>query len=123
MVSVTSNKHRRLLFLNYAEKVSPADLESVRDELAALVEDLPAGLRILADFSQLEYMDPACMTEIGRTMDMLDKHGVSLVVRVIPDPSKDIGMNILTIFHYAHRPRIITCENLAKALQQLSMWE
>jgi hypothetical protein len=68
-------------------------------------------------------MDPACMTEIGRTMDMVDKHGVSLIIRVIPDPSKDIGMNILTIFHYAHQPRIITCESLTKALQQLSIWE
>jgi anti-anti-sigma regulatory factor len=121
MVLATLNKQHRLLYLNYVGRVSPAELESARNEVQALLVEFPAGFRLLADLSQLESMDPACMTELGRTMDLLDQHGVSLIIRVIPDSSKDIGLNILTIFHYARHPRVITCQNLAKALRQLSL--
>jgi hypothetical protein len=67
-------------------------------------------------------MDPECSDELGRAMDLINQRGVSLIVRVIPDPAKDIGLNILTIFHYPHQPRIITCENLAQALRELALW-
>jgi hypothetical protein len=106
----------------YAQRVSPAELASASDELMAVVADLPPGFRLLADLSQVEFMDPECTTEMGGTMELLDQHGVSLIVRVIPDPAKDIGLNILTIFHYLHQPRIITCQNLPEALRQLSLW-
>jgi len=52
-------------------------------------------------------------------MDLVGQAGVGLVVRVIPDPSKDIGMNILTVFHYPHHPRIVTCESMAAAAREL----
>jgi hypothetical protein len=55
-------------------------------------------------------------------MDLIDQRGVGLIVRVIPDPSKDIGLSILTIFHYPRQPRIITCNTLAEAIQQLALW-
>jgi hypothetical protein len=45
---------------------------------------------------------------------------VETVVRVIPDPHKDIGLNIMSLFHYRRRVRIITCETLAEALRSLA---
>ena len=45
---------------------------------------------------------------------------VGLLVRVIPDPTKDIGLDILAIFHYRHRPRMVTCKNLVEAMEKLS---
>jgi hypothetical protein len=122
MVLVTMNKQQRLLFLNYVQRVVPAELESARREIEMLLADLPPDFRLLADLSQLESMDPDCTVEIGRTMDLIDNHGVGLIVRVITDTSKDIGLNILTIFHYPHRPRIINSRDLAEALRQLSLW-
>jgi hypothetical protein len=122
MVLVTANKQQRLLCFNYVGRVLPAELESTRDELKAMLAELTPGFRLLADLSQVEFMDPDCMIEIGRVMDMIDQRGVSLIVRVIPDTAKDIGLNILTIFHYPHHPRIITCQNLADALRQLALW-
>ena len=87
-----------------------------------MLADLPLDFRLLADLSQVEFMDPDCATELGRAMDLIAQHGVGLIVRVIPDPAKDIGLNILAIFHYPHHPRTITCQNLAEALRQLSLW-
>jgi len=45
--------------------------------------------------------------------------GVELVVRVIPDPHKDIGFNILSLFHYRRRVRIVTCPTLEEAMKAL----
>ncbi|HUC83814.1 MAG TPA: hypothetical protein VL970_01370 [Candidatus Acidoferrales bacterium] len=122
MILITSNQHRRLLCLNYVQRVSPAELAAARDEMKALLADLPAGFQLLADLSQLEFMDPDSVTELGKAMDLFDQREVSLIVRVIPDASKDIGLNILTIFHYPHHPRVITCQNLAEALQRIADW-
>lgn len=120
MVLVTSNKRQRLLCVNYIGHVTPAELNEARPDIQALLAELPPDLRLLADFSQLDLMDPECLTEMGATMELLDKHGIGLIVRVIPDARKDIGMNILSVFHYPHHPRIIACEKLAQALKKLA---
>jgi hypothetical protein len=52
-------------------------------------------------------------------MDLCDKKGAAAVVRVIPDPQKDIGLNIMSIFHFRRRVRISTCETMEEALRQL----
>ena len=41
---------------------------------------------------------------------------VAEVIRVMPDPRKDIGLNILSQFHYGPNIRITTYETLAEAL-------
>jgi anti-anti-sigma regulatory factor len=121
MFLVTSNKTKQLLCMNYIGQVRPAELQLAHADVTALLADLKPRFRLLADLSQVESIDPECATEIGRTMELFDQAGVGLIVRVIPDPAKDIGMNILTAFHYPHHPRIITCETLAEALRKLTL--
>jgi hypothetical protein len=121
MYLATSNKPRRLLHLSYIGRVEPQELKRGLEDLKLLLADLPPDFRLLADFSRLESMELACMTELGQGMEIIDQHGVGLVVRLIPDPSKDIGLNILTLFHYAHRPRVVACENIIEAARVLSL--
>ena len=82
--------------------------------------EMEPGFRLLTDLSGLESMDTACAPEIGAIMDLLAEKQVGTVVRVVPDPHKDIGLNILSLFHYGPEVRLITCENLTAALQTLS---
>ena len=123
MLLITANKPQRLLCLHYVQRVSPAELAAAYDELKAVLAELPGNFRLLADLSQVEFMEPECMTELGRAMDLIDQHGVKLIVRVIPDPAKDMGLNILAIFHYPDHPKTITCDSLADALRQLARWK
>jgi hypothetical protein len=62
-----------------------------------------------------------CATEIAKIMQLCDQKGVELVVRVVPDQTKDIGLGILSLFHYRHRPRSVTCKNMAEAAKLLCL--
>lgn len=121
MVLITSNKLKRFLRISYIGRVQPEELQRNRADLVAQLRELPAGFRLLADFSQLEFMSLDCQPELGRMMELIGQAGVALVARVFPDPSKDIGMNILTAFHYPHRPQVVTCQNLIEAAQALGL--
>ena len=121
MFLVTANKPKQLLLLSYFQRVKPEELRRGVEDIKALLVDLKPGFRVLADFGRLESMDFACTAEIGRMMELVDQSGVGLLVRVIPDPSKDIGLDIMSLFHYRHRPQMVTCKNIAEAFKKLSL--
>ena len=121
MFLATTNKRKRLLQMSFIEHVGVEELRRGNQELVALLADLPAAIRVLADLGRLDSMDLACAGEFGKAMELCDQHGVELVVRVIPDPAKDIGLNILSVFHYRHHPRVVTCETMTEAAKQLSL--
>ncbi len=121
MLLVTSNKSRQLLYAHFIGPVRAEEFAAGRADLAVQLAGMSPGFHYLADFTHLESMELDCTVEIGRVMEMIAAAGVGLVVRVIPDPSKDIGMNILTIFHYPPGLRVITCQNLTEAANALGV--
>ena len=121
MFLATTNKARRLLYLNYIAHVTVAELERGYQEVKVMLGEFPNGFQMLADLGRLDSMDPACVEIIGKTMELMDQNGVEIVVRVIPDASKDIGLNIISIFHYPNQPRIVTCQTLTEAAQVLTL--
>jgi len=120
MILVTQNRSLRLLCISYVGVVTADDLRRCRQEIETQATELGAGFTMLVDLTPLTAMDAECVTEVGHNMEVVDRLGVELVVRVIPDVSKDIGMNILTVFHYQHRPRLVTCDNMADALTAIT---
>ena len=103
-----------------AKRVGPEETKRAVATLQGLLADLAPGFRLLTILSDLEEMDIACVPDVKKMMDFCNKKGVETVVRVIPDPHKDIGFNILSLFHYRRRVHIITCETLGDALKQLA---
>ena len=65
-------------------------------------------------------MDSAAARHIAEIMDALAEKGVASVTRVMPDPHKDIGLNILSQFHYGPEIQIATFQTLADALQSMA---
>jgi anti-anti-sigma regulatory factor len=121
MLLVTSNKSKQLLCVSYIGHVQAEEFQRGREDLTSQLRELSPGFHLLADFSQLDFMELDCEPELGRTMDLIRQAGVGLVVRVIPRPNQDIGMNILTVFHYPHRLRVVTCKSLAEAAKALGL--
>jgi hypothetical protein len=121
MFLLTSNKARRLLHMTFVGHVTAAEIEQGGRDLVALLPDLPADLRLLADLERLESMDTDCAELLGKNMEVLDRHGVELAVRVISDQTKDIGFNILAVFHYRNPPRTVVCETMIEAARVLAL--
>ena len=121
MLLVTSNTLKQLLYLNFVGTVRPEEFPKGRADVTAQLAGLAPGFHYLVDLTHLEFMGLECMAELGVLMELIGQSGVGLVVRVIPDPSKDIGMNILTVFHYPHQLRVVTCQNLTDAVKALGL--
>lgn len=123
MFRIEADQTKKLLTMTFAQHVGPEELEKANAKLPALLDRLPSGFRLLSDLSKLKSMDPACLAYIKTNMDLLNKRGVSKVVRVIPDPHKDIGLNILSLFHYRRGIPIVTCETMEEAMTVLAEGE
>jgi hypothetical protein len=119
MFLVESNRARRLLHLNCIGRVTVAEMEAGLADAVALLADLPPGFQLLTDLERLDHMEIGCADVIGRLMELCDQKGVESVVRIVPKPDKDIGLNILTLFHYKQRPTVVTCDTLAEAARVL----
>lgn len=121
MFLATTNKAKRLLHLSFIGEVKPHELEQGREDLAVLLKEMSSGLHILGDLERLGSMGQNCAEAIGKVMEMLDQHGVELIVRVVPHPAKDIGFNIFMLFHYQSRPRVVVCETMLQAAGVLGL--
>ena len=121
MFLATINQSKRLLHLSFIADVHVDELRRSRDDVVALINHLGRGFRLLTDLGRLESMAAECAEEIAQLMELCDQQGVESVVRVIPNPSKDIGLGILSHFHYSHRPRIVTCDTMVEAAKVLRL--
>ena len=119
MYSVEIDRSKRLLVISALQRVTAEEAKLVSQRVRELLHDVAPGFRVLADFRWLESMDSAAAPHVARIMDTLAEKGVSSVTRVMPDPHKDIGLNILSQFHYGPEIQIAAFETLADALQSL----
>ncbi len=104
-----------LVRIRYVGHVTAAGVQACAAEMERLLPKTHAGFTTLTDLSALESMDLDCVPHLTRIMDACRARGIGTVVRVIPDRDKDIGFKILSIIHYRHGVRIVTCETLAEA--------
>jgi hypothetical protein len=120
MFSVETNKAKRLLVVTAAGHVSKEEVKHAAEQVREALRDAAPGMRVLTDFRWLESMRPGAAPHIAEIMDLLAEKQVASVIRIIPDPGKDIGMiNILSQFHYSRELPISTVETLVDALDRL----
>ena len=122
MVHVDVDKANRVLRLDFSGAVDVEQSKRALDELTARAEEMPEGFRLLTDLTGLESMEPGCARYISKAMDLCNRKGVKLVVRVIPDQHKDIGFNILSIFHYLVEARR-SAQNELKSPCGRQLWD
>src|SRR5712672_2835743 len=121
MYSIEIDRSKRLLVISALQQVTAEQAKLAAKQVRELVRDVAPGFRVLADFRWLESMDSAAAPHVARIMDTLAEKGVSSVTRVMPDPHKDIGLNILSQFHYGPEVQITTFETLADAVQNIAI--
>lgn len=121
MVLITANKPKQIFVTTFAGRVTAAECVEAYKDVPALISDFEPGFRILVDLTSLTSMEEDCASEITKVMDFCAKKGVKMIVRVIPDPSKDIGFVILSRFHYRNNQRTFICHTLLEAAKHLDL--
>src|SRR5438477_11952801 len=119
MFSVETNKAKRLLVITAAGHVSKEEVKHAAEQVREALRDAAPGRRVLTDFRWLESIRPSAAPHIAEIMDALAEKQVASVIRIIPDRGKDIGMNILSQFHYSRTLPITTVGTLVEALDSL----
>lgn len=103
MYSIKMGDSGNRLDISYIDHFDLRQGEQFYKELQEIAPKLKKGFMLLADLSSLERMDLDAKVCIEKAMDLLNKKGISKVVRIVPDDTKDIGLNILSIFHYSSK--------------------
>jgi len=120
MYALELDRSKRLLVISAAQKVTAEEAKMVAQRIRELLQDITPGFRVLADFRGLQSMDSGAARHIAKIMDALAEKEVASVTRIMPDPHKDIGLNILSQFHYGPDVTITTFETLADAVQSIA---
>ena len=120
MYALELDRSKRLLVISAAQRVTAEEANLAAQRIRELLQDVAPGFHVLADFRWLESMDSAAARHIAEIMDALAEKNVASVTRVMPDPHKDIGLNILSQFNYGANVKIATFETLADALQNIA---
>jgi len=120
VISFEANIPRNLLEIRYGGVVPAEECETGLNQLRSALAKLETGFRVLVDLTELHSMDVSCAPFIEKAMDLCNEKGATTVVRIIPDPRRDIGMSIMSMFHYRGNVRILTCQSLTEANEILS---
>ena len=119
MFSVEIDRSKRLLVITAAGHISREEVKEAAEQVREKLREVAPGLRALIDFRWLDSIRPSAAPHIAEIMDLLAEKQVASVIRIIPGPGKNIGLNILSQFHYARELPITTVETLVEALDRL----
>jgi hypothetical protein len=116
---VMGDASRNLIQIRHLGHVTTTEMRACIEEVKRLLPEMRAGFTLLTDLSGLDSMELDCVVDIGRMMDACKVKGIGAAVRIIPDQSKDIGLNILALVHYRSGVHVITCRNASEAERAL----
>ena len=120
MFVVEIDSSRRFVVISVSGHVTAEDASDTTKRVREVLIDVEPGFVALVDYRCLDSMATGAAEFIGEIMDVFVAKKVSAVVRVVPDPRKDIGLNILSKFHYGPEIKLMTFETLADAVQALA---
>ena len=118
-VVITFDREYNVLQIDFHGRIGAADLQTYRSDSVKALDQLAPQFNLLVDLTMLERMDLECVPLIEETMHVFRDRGVELIVRVIPDRSKDIGLGILSLFHYRRGQKILTVDTREEATRIL----
>lgn len=120
MFQIEADNSKNLLQFVFSGHVTLEEMRRWREQICQFITRLQPGFTLLSDFRGLDQMDLDCIPDIEWSMEALDEAGIARVVRIIPDPRKDIGLTIMSHFHYRRSVVFVTCDTMEEALKVLA---
>ena len=115
MVKTSIDRDNNILILSFEGTVDQEQLQDLYRVIKNILPNFYGGFKIITDLSLLDNMYLDAHFALEEIMDLCNDHGVSKIIRVIPDPSKDIGFNLMSIFHYSKDVHMHSCQTFKEA--------
>lgn len=110
---------RNVVRAKFAGQFSAKEMKAAADQIDSLLPQLRPGFSLFADFGQIVSMDIDCVPHLTRIMDRCRAGGIGLIVRVLPQPDRDIGINLLALVHYRGKVKTVTVSTATEAERAL----
>ena len=118
MHQCTADPTGRIIAITYSGVVGPQEVRQCLETVRSLSGTVRPGFVLFNDLTHVDSMDPECAPVLGEIMDQCAKMEVGASLRVIPS-AKDIGLNLISRFHYPPEVRSQTYETLSEGLNAL----
>jgi len=119
MFKAEVDQSKNLLTFAFSGSVTKDETTRWKGELPGLLSRLKPGFKLLSNFSGVESFEVGSAPDIEEVMDSLNEAGIVKVVRIIAHPQQDIGLSIMSLFHYRRCVAIVTCETLEEGMAAL----
>jgi hypothetical protein len=120
MFQASADESGRILTMSYSHHVAADEMRSSLETVRNLLPQLHAGFLLLTDLSSLDSMEMDCAPYMAEIMDLCNAKEMKTAVRVVPDPTKDIGYSVISLFHDNPKVDTRTFDNLASAIESLT---
>ena len=114
-IKVTSDSQKNFLKISFSGKITVKDISSLKEQISRELIHIKKGFTLLTDLTDLISMEIKCAYFIKKAMELMRDHDIGFIIRVIPDASKDIGLGIMSQFHYPKRLQMVTVKNRKEA--------
>lgn len=111
---------RKILRMRFRGVVRGEDMKGPIAGLRDLLSQLGGGFVQVTDLTEVERMELDSVPQLTQMMDASLAAGVARIIRVIPDPNKDIGFTLLSLTHYRGKVPITTLKTRAEAEKELA---
>ena len=119
MIEFKVNKSNTAIVLIFTGAVDTQQTEELHNSLEKIMPKIKKGFKLLTNLSFMESMDVDAHLSIEKSMQLMDKYGVSQISRIIPDSNKDIGFNIMSMINYSSGVKVNTYTSAGEALQSV----
>ncbi len=119
MIKISYDHEHNAVIIEFVGKIDAAQGEQYFLDIPKVIPKHGKGFKLLVDLSAVESMDPGIRGSIKRAMDLFNAQGVTKIIRVIPSPAHDIGLNIMSLFHYSPSVKVVTLPSRQEAQERL----
>jgi hypothetical protein len=116
----TIDTARNLVRTRFSGKLTAVEMRAAAEEVESIVQKLKPNFTLFGNFRAVTSMDLDCVPYLTEIMDILRAHSMGMVVRILPEPAIDIGINLLSIVHYRGAIKTVTVETLDEAERVLA---
>lgn len=119
MYKIKINTLHNTIFITLGDVFNIQEAKEILERITEITPKLKKGFKLLTDLSSLKEIETGAQHFIEETMTLLNRQGIAKIIRIIPDPAKDIGFNIMSLFHYSKDVKINTYKSFKELVEDI----